>query len=97
MASVADPKRIKATNAVYKIILLLMVHLPISCWDFYSYCRAFGVITRLRVGLASLRDSPKPRLDIIFAFLVLARVPVIGPEAKLKGGCEAEGAFTGTH
>ncbi len=24
------------------------------------------------------------------------RVPVKGPEAKLKGGCEAEGAFTGT-
>jgi len=25
-----------------------------------------------------------------------SRVSVKGPEAKLKGGCEAEGAFTGT-
>ena len=25
-----------------------------------------------------------------------ARVPVKGPEAKLKGSCEGEGAFTGT-
>jgi len=54
---------------------------------------AFGVITRLRVGLASLRDSPKPMFDIIY----LSRVPVKDPEAKLKRGCEAEGAFTGTH
>jgi len=54
---------------------------------------AFGVITRLRVGLATLRDSPKPMLDMIY----LSRVPVKGPEAKLRGGCEGEGAFAGTH
>ena len=29
--------------------------------------------------------------------MILAKVPVKGPEAKLKGGCEGEGAFTGTH
>jgi len=51
-----------------------------------------GAITRLRVELASLRDPPKPRGIYIYS----SRVPVKGPEAKLKGGCEGEGAFAGT-
>jgi hypothetical protein len=29
-------------------------------------------------------------------YIYLFRVPVKGSEAKLKGGCEAEGAFAGT-
>jgi hypothetical protein len=42
---------------------------------------------------ASLRDSPKPWLDIVYLF----KVPVKSPEAKLKGGCEGEGHFTGNN
>jgi len=35
-----------------------------------------GVITRLRVGLAPLRDSPKPRPEYIYTSRVPATVPV---------------------
>ncbi len=50
-----------------------------------------GVITRLRNPLlASLRDSPKPRLEI-FLFITGSGK---SPEAKRERRCEAEGAFT---
>jgi hypothetical protein len=44
-------------------------------------------ITRLRVRLASLRDSPKSRLIYIYCY----RVPVKSPEAKLKGVAKPKG------
>jgi len=44
------------------------------------------------VRLASLRDPPKTRPFIFNP----SRVPAKDPEAKLKGGCEAEGSFAGT-
>ncbi len=42
-------------------------HLKINWWNIgkkYSYAGFLGVITRLRMGLASLRDSPEPRPDL---------------------------------
>jgi len=74
-------------------------HLQFSWWNFgyFIYKAGFlGVITRLRVGLALLRDSPKPRPYINLSIQGSGHGIGISPEAKLKGGCEGEGAFDGT-